>query len=244
MVRKTLLTAAAALALPMGLTGTAAMAEGVTYVASAPVIELSVTETVKAAPDMATISTGVQAKGATANEALRQASIRTDSLLNALKSLNIADKDIQTTQFNVGPDYDYSGNKPRLIGYVASSTLSVNIRDLAMVGKVLDVLTGAGATDLNGPNFSIADDSKQRAEARRLGLDKLLTQARDYARWAGYDDVKIIWVTEDVQGGFSPYPMPVMAKAEVAADAGGMPIAPGEIGTTVMVRAKFEMVKK
>ena len=243
MVHKTLLTAAAALVLPLGLTGTAAMAEGVTYVASAPVIELSVSETVKAAPDMATISTGVQAKGATAQEALRQASIRTDSLLKALKSLGIADKDIQTTQFSVGQDYDYTGNKPRLIGYVASSSLTVTIRDLGQVGKVLDVLTGAGATDINGPNFSIADDSKQRAEARRLGLDKMMAQARDYARWAGYDDVRIIWVTEDVQGGFTPYPMPMMAKAEMAADA-SMPIAPGEIGTTVMVRAKFEMVKK
>ena len=243
MVRKTLLTAAATLVLPLALPATAAMAEGVTYVAQAPVIELSVSETVKAAPDMATISTGVQAKGATAQEALRQASIRTDSLLGALKSLGIADKDIQTTQFSVGQDYDYSGNKPRLIGYIASSSLSVTIRDLSQVGKVLDVLTGAGATDLNGPNFSIADDSKQRAEARRLGLDTLLTQARDYARWAGYDDVNIIWVTEEVQGGFSPYPMAVMAKAEMAADA-SMPIAPGEIGTTVMVRAKFEMVKK
>ncbi len=243
MVRKTLLTAAAALALSVGLTGTAAMAEGVTYVASAPVIELSVSETVKAAPDTATISTGVQAKGATATDALRQASIRTDSLLNALGSLGIADKDIQTTQFSVGQDYDYSGAKPRLIGYVASSSLSVTIRDLSQVGKVLDVLTGAGATDLNGPNFSIADDSAQRAEARRLGLDKMMAQARDYARWAGYDDVRIIWVTEDVMdGGFRP--MPMMAKAEMAADAGGMPIAPGEIGTTVMVRAKFEMVKK
>ena len=167
MVRKTLLTAAATLVLPLALPATAAMAEGVTYVAQAPVIELSVSETVKAAPDMATISTGVQAKGATAQEALRQASIRTDSLLGALKSLGIADKDIQTTQFSVGQDYDYSGNKPRLIGYIASSSLSVTIRDLSQVGKVLDVLTGAGATDLNGPNFSIADDSKQRAEARR-----------------------------------------------------------------------------
>ena len=243
MLRKLLLSTAL-VAMPLTLPVSAAMAEGVTFVANAPVIELSVTETVKSVPDMATISTGVVGKGATAQEALRQASIRTDSMLKTLKTFNIADKDIQTAQFSVGQDYDYSGAKPRLLGYQTSSTLSVTVRDLGQLGKILDALTGAGATDINGPTFAMADDTPQRSEARRLGLDKLMVQARDYARWAGYDDVRIIWVTEDIQagGGYQP-PMPMMAKAEMASDA-SMPIAPGEVGTMVMVRAKFEMVKK
>ncbi len=247
MLRKLLLSTAL-VALPMTLSFTvpvsAAMADGVTYTANAPVIELSVTETVKSVPDMATISTGVVGKGATAQAALQQASVRTDSLLKTLKIFNIADKDIQTAQFSVGQDYDYSGAKPRLIGYQASSTLSVTVRDLGQLGKILDALAGAGATDINGPTFAMADDTPQRSEARRLGLDAMLVQARDYARWAGYDDVRIIWVTEDIQvGGGYPPPMPMMAKAEMAADA-TMPIAPGEVGTMLMVRAKFEMVKK
>ena len=228
-------TAAVALAAP-------AQAE-VQVTTSQPVVELSVTETVKGDPDLATIGAGVSSRAATAVEAMQINAREMKSVIDRIKSLGVAEKDIQTTGVSLYPQYDYNRatQQQEFKGYQASNRVSVVLRDIDKTGPVLDALVAAGATDLSGPDFSIDDDTAAKAQARAAAMKRAEAMARDYARMAGYSDIRVIQISENVMVN-RPMPMMRMAVAEAAADA-STPIQPGQVGSSVTVNVTYEMMQ-
>jgi hypothetical protein len=77
-------------------------------------VSVSATGSVATDPDMATISTGVIVEADTAKDALARNSTVMAKLIDGLKALGIAPKDIQTANLSLQPIYDYSGNNPVL----------------------------------------------------------------------------------------------------------------------------------
>src|SRR5690606_8800094 len=67
--------------------------------ALAETITLSGTGTVRAAPDMATVSTGVTTQAETAREALDANTSAMADLIAALREAGLEDRDIQTSNF-------------------------------------------------------------------------------------------------------------------------------------------------
>ncbi|HEU4821719.1 MAG TPA: SIMPL domain-containing protein [Qipengyuania sp.] len=211
--------------------------------AQGPVVELSVTETVKAKPDLATVGAGVTSRAPTAVQAMQQTATAMDAVVRRIKALGIADEDIQTTGIELNPHYDYNQAQQRQIfrGYQASNRVSVILRKVPDTGRVLDALVAAGATDISGPSFSIDDDTAQRVQARNVAMDKAKQQAEDYARWAGYSGVRLLQVSELMNPGRPmPYAMEVRA---ASADAKATPVEPGLVGTAVTVNVTYEMTR-
>jgi uncharacterized protein YggE len=211
--------------------------------AQGPVIELAVTETVKARPDIATVSSGVTTQAATAVEAMQRNATAMDAVVRRIKALGIAEDDIQTTGIELGAQYDYDQAQRRQVfrGYQASNRVSVTLRKVPDTGRVLDALVAAGATDISGPSFSIDDDTVPRGQARKAALDKAKAQAEEYARWAGYSAVRLLQVSELVNPG-RPIPM-VEARQAMAMDAKATPVEPGLVGTSVTVTVTYEMTR-
>ena len=208
-----------------------------------PLVELSVTETVKAKPDLAEVSAGVSTQASTAVEAMRLNATAMDAVVKRIKALGIKDADIQTTGINLGAQYDYDQSAQRQVfrGYQASNRVSVTLRDVARTGPVLDALVAAGATDIGGPSFSLDDDSAPRAQARKAAFDKAQAQATEYARWAGYSGVRLLSISEAVNPG---RPMPYAeARVAMAVDMKTTPVEPGLVGTAVTVSVTFEMTR-
>lgn len=232
--------------LPMTIVATAASpaaAAEIQLAAQGPVVELSVTETVKARPDIATVSAGVTTQAATAVEAMRRNATAMDAVIQRIKSLGIAADDIQTTGIDLGAQYDYDQARQRQVfrGYQASNRVSVILRKAPDTGRMLDALVAAGVTDISGPSFSIDDDTGPRAQARKAAMDKARAQAEDYARWAGYSGVRLLEVSELINPGRPiPYDMRVMA---VAAEAKATPVEPGLVGASVTVTVTYEMTR-
>lgn len=221
-----------------------AMAAEIQLQAQGPVVELAVTETVKARPDLATVSAGVTSQAQTAVEAMQKTATAMDTVVRRIKALGIADDDIQTTGIELGAQYDYDQAQRRQIfrGYQASNRVSVILRKVPDTGKVLDALVAAGATDISGPSFSIDDDTAPRAQARKAALDKAKKQAEEYARWAGYSGVRLLQVSELVNPG---RPMPYMEKADIAVTGSRIasPVEPGLVGTSVTVTVSYELTR-
>src|SRR4051794_33457213 len=71
-----------------------------------------------AVPSTSQWSFGVDARGETASVALRATSAEMRKALAALKAAGIADKDLQTQQVSLQPQYSQDGSK--LTGYAAS----------------------------------------------------------------------------------------------------------------------------
>jgi uncharacterized protein len=236
------LVAASALTLPAQVLA----APQVDIAATGPVVELSVFETVEVAPDTATISAGVTTDAPTATEALRQNSAEMQKVVARIKALGIAPKDIQTTGINLSPRYDYDQTTQRPIfrGYQASNRVSATLRKIEDTGRVLDALVAAGATDLNGPSFSIADDTAATDQARKRAVARANAQAKSYATMLGYDGAKVRAITESIAGVPMPYENSKarMAVNEVAATAA--PVEPGMVSAGVNVTITYELTGK
>lgn len=221
-----------------------AMAAEIQLQAQGPVVELAVTETVKAAPDLATVTAGVTSQATTAVVAMQRTATAMDAVVKRIKALGIADEDIQTTGIELGAQYDYDQAQRRNVfrGYQASNRVSVILRKVPDTGRVLDALVAAGATDISGPSFSIDDDTAPRAQARKAALDKAKAQAEEYARWAGYSGVRLLQVSELVNPG---RPMPYMERDAVMTQAAKAPspIEPGLVGTSVTVTVSYELTR-
>lgn len=234
------LLASAAIAMPV----TSASAANIQINTQNPVVELSVSEQIDSAPDMASFSTGVETRAPTATAALRQNSAQTEILFKQLKSLGIAEKDLQTSGINLSADYEYvqATNQNRFVGYRVNNQVNVKIRDIAKLGQILDALVSdGGATNLNGPYFSIADDSGLKKQAREKALATAKEQAMIYAKAAGYSDVRMISVSENLYN-VSQESAPKM-RAVAFADAASVPVAIGQVGTGVSINIAYEMVR-
>ncbi|MFL6766042.1 MAG: SIMPL domain-containing protein [Sphingomicrobium sp.] len=219
--------------------------------AATPVVTVHISEQLRRPPDEATINASTEAREPTAAAALAANKAKTQQLLAAIRASGIAAKDIQTEGVSVGADYGYQlvngRNVRRLNGYVARNTVRIKTRDIDGLGALLDRLTAAGATDIYGPSFSIADPAPLRAEARRLAMARGEAEASEYARNAGFTRVRLLSVEEGIsyratdivltgtRVGAPPPPPPPPASPE----RGG--IEPGQIETGVGLTLQYRM---
>ncbi|QZD95818.1 SIMPL domain-containing protein [Qipengyuania gelatinilytica] len=230
--------------LGLAMIGGSAHAAEVQISTEGPVVELTVMEQVEADPDLVTVGAGVTTDAPTAVEALRLNSVEMRKVIDRLKALGIAERDIQTTGINLNARYDYDQRTQRQVfrGYQASNRVSVKLREVDETGKVLDALVVAGATNLDGPRFSLEDDTQAKAEARRRAMERARAQSLEYARLAGYSDLRLLEVNETITGRSGPVPqMRAVATMDVAE--ASAPVQPGLVSTSVNVTVKYEMVR-
>lgn len=235
----TLSVAAAALTVP----AIAAAAPQIDIAATGPVVELSVFESVDVAPDLATIGAGVTTDAPTATEAMRQNSAEMQKVIARIKASGVAEKDIQTTGINLNARYDYDQQTQRQVfrGYQASNRVNVILRKIDNTGRVLDALVQAGATDLSGPSFSIDDDTAAKDAARKRAVERANAQAKAYAAMLGYQNVRVLSISEAMQG-MGPMPMPFAKSRDAIEVTASAPVQPGMVQTGVNVAITYEMV--
>ena len=192
-------------------------------------------------PDVATISTGVVTQAADANAAMRANAVQMDKVMAAIKAAGIGERDVQTSGINLNPQYKYVENAPpSIVGYQASNTVNVKVRDLSKLGKVLDAFVEQGANQVNGPSFEVDKPDEAYDEARVAALKKAQARAQTYADALGLKVRRIVSISE---GGASfPRPMPMMRA--MAADAGfakETSVSPGETTLSVNIDVVFEL---
>ena len=111
----------------------------------ATTLSLSAYGEVKAAPDMASITLGVQTEAPTAQAAMAQNAERMSRIVAALRAQGLAEKDIQTSNISLSAQYDYQQNQPpKLRGYQASNTVTITVYDISRLGRTLDAVTALG----------------------------------------------------------------------------------------------------
>ena len=143
---------------PPGASGAAASIQASD--ASAPQgISVSGEGRTSAAPDTALLNIGVSAKEMTVAEASSEVQAAIGRLLDSLKANGVAEKDIQTSQFSINPEYDYQYNEQKLTGYRVTHVLQVKVRDINQAGKVIDdgVEAAGNLVQVGGISLTIDD---------------------------------------------------------------------------------------
>lgn len=201
-------------------------------------ITMSGTGTVKGPPDMADISAGVTTEAATAAAALAANSAAITRVFAALEKQGIARRNIQTSNFNVSPNYGSRtpNETPRLLGYRVSNQVHVVLEDVTKVGAALDALVAAGANQMNGLNFGIKDPAPLLARARAEAVADARLRAQQYAAAAGVTLGQIQSISES--GGVEP-PRPMYRVMAMAADS--VPVSAGEESVSAGVTLVWEI---
>jgi len=203
-------------------------------------LDVTATGEVTRVPDVAIISTGVVTKSATASGAISQAATRMARVRAALKAAGVDDRDIQTSNLRLNPDYRYENNQPpKLVGYQASNTVTVRFRDIASSGKIIDALVAEGANQINGPTLTIDKPEAALDEARAQAIRIGRARADLYARSMGMRVVRVVAVSES--GGSYPVPPPMPVMMEARAQAASSKIDPGEQKLQVNLALTFEL---
>lgn len=197
---------------------------------------------ISAAPDLAEITLGVLAEGATAGDALRNNNDSMAALQEALKQGGIAAKDIQTSNLSVQPRYSQPDPGrpqrgdfvPRIVAYTVSNNVQVKVRDLKKLGELLDKVVSAGANQMYGISFRIAEPRALLDEARKQAMADAKRKAEQLCGEAGMVLGPPIAIQES-GGSAPPMPRPMMRGMAMAAEA--VPVAAGEeeLGVTVQV---------
>lgn len=237
--------AASLLTAALGLVAVPAAAQAQVPVSSAPVMIDGALLTIasdgetKLAPDLATINIGVVTQGATAEAALSANTAKMNAVVAAIKRAGVADRDIQTSNLSVNPQYTYGENvPPKLNGYEANNQVTVKVRVLTNVGKVVDSVVNVGGNQVNGISFGLDDDTKAMDAARTAAVKKARARAELYASAAGLKVDRIVSISEGAMAT-PPYPMPMMAQARMVGNGAPPPVAPGELTVTANVTVSF-----
>ena len=192
---------------------------------------------IKAVPDTATLNAGVTSNGASAATALSANSARMNQLFAALKKLGVPDRDIQTSGFSVQPQYTNGDNNAprRLTGYQVNNEVRVRLEDVTKVGATLDTLAAAGANQMNGISFDIANPAPVLEKARIQAIADARARAQTYVQAAGVALGPIVSISE---GGNEAPPRPLYRVMALAAPT---PVAPGEQSVTADVTVVWEI---
>jgi uncharacterized protein YggE len=185
---------------------------------------------VKKAPDRAWVTIAAESRAKTAAEAQRLNTDAMTAVLDKIKSAGIPADAIQTTGYNLQPEFDYANGKQTLRDYLARNQVQVRIDTLAKTGDVIAAAVGTGATNVSNVRFDLKDREGAEREALRLAVRDARSRADAAAAGAG---VQLVGVTRiDEQRETEPVPRPMMvgfaaARAEPAQAA--VPVEAGEI---------------
>ncbi len=192
---------------------------------------------IRSIPDMAQVTAGVTTTAPTAAQALSANSARMKGVFAALEKLGVPQKNIQTANFFVSPQYTNGDNNTarRLTGYQVTNDVTARIEDVGKLGGTLDALVAAGANQINGVSFSIQNDAPLLEKARAQAIADARARAETYARAAGVTLGPILSISE---GGGPVPPRPMYRMAAMAADT---QIAPGEQSVAADVSVVWEI---
>jgi uncharacterized protein YggE len=240
-MKKTLIALAiGAAALPLPARAQMQVAPTVNQSISGTRLDVNATGESTRVPDVAIISAGVVTRAATAAAAMRQNAERMERVIAALKAAGVADRDIQTSNLSLNPEYRYVENQPpQLNGYTASNQVNIRFRDVRNSGRVLDVLVAQGANQINGPTLTLDQPEAALDEARANAVAIGRARAQIYARSLGMQIVRIVSVSESGRHFAPPPPSPERGDAMMAVSK--TQIVPGEQSYQVALAMVFEL---
>ncbi|MCP5036981.1 MAG: SIMPL domain-containing protein [Rhodobacteraceae bacterium] len=192
---------------------------------------------VEAKPDMATITLGTTSQARQAGEALAEVSAVTARVFTRLEAAGIAPRDMQTSNLNLHPLFSSrsssSNEPPKITGFSASNMITIRVRDLASLGRILDQVAEDGANEFNGLRFGLQVPEPLQEEARVAAVKDGMARAALLAEAAGVELGPVLTISDGGGGG-----APVMM-ARGAASFEAMPVASGELSISASVNMVF-----
>ena len=196
-----------------------------------PVIVTTGEGVVKQAPDRAWVTIAAESRAKTAADAQKMNTDAMTAVLDKIKASGIPADAIQTSGYNLQPEFDYQNGKQTLRGYVARNSVQVRVDTLAKTGEVIGAAVGSGATNVSGVRFDLKDRDAAERQALRLAVRDARARADAAASGAGVTIDRVIRVEEQRDMGEIIRPMPAGMMMRNEAAQAAVPLEAGEIET-------------
>jgi uncharacterized protein YggE len=227
----------------------AAQEAGTTLAPGEVLLKVQAEGSARSRPDLMLLSAGVVTTGPTAREALAANNQLANRLIQAVRAQGVAAADIKTQELSVEPRFarqngnDYSDDQAsaRITGYVATNTVALTLRDLTKGPALIDALFQAGANQVRGPSFELADPAPSRRRAREAAVAAALEQATTYAEALHMRIGRVLQVSERsaaVSIGDSLNDLPAVRSNFARAT----PLEPGDLTTRITIWIDYALV--
>ncbi len=199
--------------------------------------------------DVAKVSIGVESREATVAESRQKAAGAMENVLAAIRETGVANDDIVTSYFNIQPQTvwvevsDSSGSRrePRITGYIVNNTVRVTVRDIDLLGSVVDTAATAGGdlVRINSIQFTVDDPSVFGEQIREMAATDALAKANFYARVMGVTLGPMVFLTE--VGSSVPMSRAFPESMGMMMDEGfaRTPISAGDVSLSVTLQVVF-----
>ena len=190
---------------------------------------------VQGTPDTLTANVSIEFTAPDVTAAMNQTSELQQAVINALVTAGVGRKDIRTTQVRLQPKYGPESSA--IVGYRASNSIDVKVRNLDSASNTLALIvsTGGDATRINSVNYSIDDDSQLVKDARARAFQDAKDRAQQYAQLSGLKLGKVISISESA-GATPPTPIPLTRAASAP-----VPLEPGQQTVSFSVTVVWEL---
>jgi len=170
-------------------------------------------------PDVAVIDAGITVSNLTsAEDVKREMTLVNNRIIQVVKSLGVEKEDIETGGFNIYPEYSTTGvgrpvpllqaedsvtsdSNSKISGYSGTASVTVKVRKKEQASKVVQSVTGAGATNVSGPRFMVDDPQIYREKARSAAIKNAQDQAKKLSKELG---IRLGKVTNMIESGNVP----------------------------------------
>ena len=146
--------------------------------------------------DYAMVTLGVVSVQKDVMEAQNIVNATINKVRAALIESGIEKENINTDQIRIRANYDYSGEQEKIVGYNASSSLTIRTADMENVGAIIDTAFEAGANVLDGIEFFKENTDDARAESLTAAVSEARSKAEIIAKAAGLRITGIATITE------------------------------------------------
>jgi len=204
------------------------------------VIEVSGAGEARATPDVAHLSLVVETHAPTAEECSNKNAALAQKMVQVLKDKLVGKGTVETGDYSLNPDYNEPGpnQRPKITGYMAQNTITVETTELMLLGALIDSAISAGANRINYLNFGLRDDTKAREEAIANASKDAQAQAQALAASLNVK-LKQVVKASTVQ---EPRPIMPMAKMSMAMSANApTPIEASQISISATVMLTYEI---
>jgi uncharacterized protein YggE len=205
-------------------------------------ISTSATGEARYIPDRATISMGVQTRAATAAKASAENAIKQRAVIDAIRAQGVAPEQISTVNYSLNADQQFNpqaGDRaPKVVGYIATNTVRVEVRKVDQVGGLIDAAIAKGANDVSSLDFHSSVPDSLRRLALADAYRQAFADATVLAHAAGGQLGELIELSTSGSGG-PPQPYRIEAMASKAPNT---PIETGELAVNVGIMARWRFI--
>ncbi len=199
---------------------------------------------ISAAPDLALVQLGAVAQSGKAVEAQNRVNQTSGAILKAITATGISAEKISTAELTLVPVYDRSQrvsadqNPARIVGYLATNLVRVEIEEMNKIGDVIDAAIGAGANRLERLSFELKDDTLFRKKALRQAALNAREKAAEIADTLNLRLVRILEISEEGVHTVRPQ-FRIQRMAALAAES--TPVQPGQIQVSASVIIGYQI---